>query len=124
MVDSRIEGILLQGDAAGALIVRLIGRCGLIREREKMDQLLSLRREQARRNYISGKRCAVGRGDAARGVVDVDPQIIEIAGALCGCRNPNQLASAGAAPRALIVAEVEQLVLLDRTAQRGAELIP
>ena len=61
---------------------------------------------------------------AAGRIEDVDAQAAEIALTLGRCWHAQQRRPAGVAPRPLIVAEEEQLVLRDRTAERGAELIP
>ena len=75
-------------------------------------------------NDVAGKLRAGGRSGAAGGIEDIEAQTAEVAGALFRGGNAQQRSTAGVAPRALKVAEVEQLVLLNRPADGSAELVP
>ena len=96
-----------------------------IRRRQERDEVLGWRRKLAGRDLV------VGELDAAASVrvagvriEDRYAQSAEIAVALRGCGDSRHARAAGTAPRTLVVAKDKQLVLLDGSSERTAELVP
>ena len=128
-VDAYVEGIAVEDALAGGDVVgNGAADAGDVGQRNGLQQIQRLRREQIRRDDVAGELLAVGGNDVAigavAGVVDRGVEVAQIAGAFGGGGHAREQRVAVVLAVALIIAEVEGLVLLNRTAEGAAELIP
>ena len=126
VIDAGVQGIVIELHRAGARVVRLILGSGHVRRRNQFQQVgRGLRRIRLGRNHRSRETAselpALRRSMGRR---CPSPSPLRSPVAFGERRHAQQNAAACVAARALVIAKIEQLVLLDRAADRCAELIP
>ena len=105
------------------LVVRLPGRRGDVRRRQVRENRLRDRADAIGRDDVVRKRRAAGAvGVARQRIVDLRRRRAEVAEAIRRRRNDGARRPAGVVADVLVVAEEEQLVVLDRPAEREPAL--
>src|SRR5581483_612392 len=130
-IDAHVEGIVLNNARSRRRIVgRIACRSCNIRKRNHLQKPLCLRRQKRGRNLTVCEFLAVCRyyvDVAVRAntrVKDIHTQVAQIASPFRGGGHSDKLGSPILLTAALIIAENERLVFLNRTAQGTAELVP
>ena len=116
VVAASIECVVIEVHRARARVVRLIARSRNVRLREQLQQGRRLLGDAVGGNYRTRKLSARGGCRTAGRIINFQTQSTQVADALGGRRNAEQYATAGVAAGALVVAKVEDLVLLDGAA--------
>ncbi len=124
IIPAGVGQIFVEFDRARADVIRRVAQhTADVRQRNELQQVLRLRAQARRRNHVAGELPARGRSVAAGRIEDVHAQPAQIARALRRRRHAQQGRTARVAPRALVIAEPEELVPDEPAAGRAAELV-